>query len=364
MNLSNTQSVFLQLLKGSVTGIGHYPHFRQLSDAEWHDVHLLAERQGMAAILMGELEKLPKECLPSMDMLMNWLGQASHREITYQMQMEQSCEFANALATEGVKCLVLKGLALGTYYPIDKSREFGDLDCFLLHDKAFAFDKGNEIGKRLGARVEQSGYMHTHIHYKNLLIENHEFLTHFNETQDGIRLERILRTLAIEDGCKRIGNSNLWIPRPEFNVLFLLKHSVGDFIANDMTIKAIYDWAVFLKAEQRSIDWKRMELLLDECKMRSFFDLMTEAAMSYLGLTLYTGEICITSNSYMTDCMMEDVLNVPVMHAKKTLAVKAKRLQDRVRRMTKYHTLLNDGVMTTIWNTFKYRHTDKLQLGE
>lgn len=382
MKLKKSEGIFLKLLKGSVVGISNYRTFEPLTDKEWEAVYHLAEVQGMIPVLMGELEKLHKECLPPMDMLMDWLGQASYRETTYQQQLEQSCVFADALAKEGVLCLVLKGLAVGEYYPVKNSREFGDLDCFLVKPNenenedenanllnsetlkplnpryTLAFSIGNEVAKRKGAKVEQSGYKHTHVHLKDLLIENHEYLTNFNETTQGIKTEKIMRALALEGGYRRIGETNLWIPKPEFNVLFLLKHSLGDFLANDMTIKAVYDWAVFLKAEQKNIDWKRMEVLLDECRLRAFFDLMTEAAMTYLGLVLYSGEMSVTSHSTMTRWLMEDVLDIPV-NGKKTLYVKAKRLLDRVKRMVKYHRITTERIRVSLWTTLVYRQAFK-----
>lgn len=58
-------------------------------------------------------------------------------------------------------------------------------------------------------------------------------------------------------------------------MLFLLKHSIGDFIAQDMAFRNLNEWVVFMKAELTNIDWRRMYLLLDECKLRKFFDVMT-----------------------------------------------------------------------------------------
>lgn len=410
MKLKKAEEVFLSLLKGSVIGVTKYRDFQPLTDKEWEGVYHLAEVQGMVPVLLAEMDKLSRSSsgcsqahqasqsngasgetlkplnsetgslLPPMDMLMDWLGQASYRETTYQQQLEQSCMFADALAKEGVLCLVLKGLAVGEYYPVKNSREFGDLDCFLVKKVenvknvqnvasegktsepselsepkyTLAFSIGNEVARRKGAKVEQSGYKHTHIHLKDLLIENHEYLTNFNETRQGIKTEKILRGLALEGGYKRIGETNLWIPKPEFNVLFLLNHSLGDFIANDMTIKAVYDWAVFLKAEQRHIDWKRMEVLLDECRLRAFFDLMTEAALTYLGLELYCGEINITSHRRMSDWLIEDVLDIPV-NGKKTIWVMVKRFVDRVKRMVKYHRITTERIRTSLLKTIIYR---------
>ncbi len=354
MSFKKSEEVFIRLLKGSVVGMTKYRTFEVLNDKEWAEVHRLAEVQGMTPVLISEIDKLPKECLPPMDMLMDWFGQAANRETTYQRQMELSCIFADAMAHEGVQCLVLKGLAVGAYYPVNKSRSFGDLDCFLVKDGDVAFSVGNEIARQKGAKVKKSGYKHTHIYLKSLLVENHEYLTNFAETVQGRRTEKILRGLALKGGYKRIDETNLWIPWPEFNVLFLLKHSLGDFLANDMTVKAVYDWAVFMRAEQKNVDWKRMEQLLDECKLHAFYDLMTEAAMTYLGLELYSTTLSVTSNSKMAAWLMNDVLDVPIAK-KKSAYVVIRRCVDRVKRMIKYHRITTERIRTSLWVSFWYR---------
>lgn len=93
-----------------------------------------------------------------------------------------------------------------------KSRAFGDQDCFhikkvkkvkesgdnirmerdeiffdsLSHSSTFAFSESNEATRSIGARVEQYGSNHIHIHYYDLLIENHEYLTNFAETSQSV----------------------------------------------------------------------------------------------------------------------------------------------------------------------------------
>lgn len=181
------------------------------------------------------------------------------------------------------------------------------LDCYLINNGKPAANEGDIIAKRLGWNIEEAGYKHSHIRYKDLLIENHHFLTNFNQTKQGIRIERILRQLALEGRERQMGETNLWKPSPEFQVIFYLMHSLGDFIAQDMSLKAIYDWAVFLKKEQTVIDWDRMTVLLEQCRLKCFFDLMTEVCIIYLGLEIGRNTFTIRSDRKMADDMLVDI---------------------------------------------------------
>ena len=62
---------------------------------------------------------------------------------------------------EDIKCIVLKGLALASYYPDFSKREFGDLDCYLIKNENTVANEGDLLAKRLGWNVEEVGYKHS-----------------------------------------------------------------------------------------------------------------------------------------------------------------------------------------------------------
>ena len=59
--------------------------------------------------------------------------------------------------------------------------------------------------------MEDAGYKHSHLYYKSLTIENHKFITSFDNTKLGIRVEQILQE-QIRIGCRYIGNTKLLNP--------------------------------------------------------------------------------------------------------------------------------------------------------
>lgn len=355
MILNKAEKFLLYLLQCSVDNAPVNQEWDGLPLENWPDVFRLAERHGLVALLMDILGKIRLKRTPPSSLLLHWLGQAAYRERICRYQLKLSCEFAECLEKEGIKCIVLKGLALATYYPDFYKREFGDLDCFLIKNGKYAAIEGDIIAKRLGCKVEEAGYKHSHIRYKELLIENHHFLTNFNQTRQGKKIERILRQLAIEGRESRIGETKLWKPSPEFQVLFYLKHSLGDFIAQDMPMKAVYDWAVFLKKEQDAIDWEKMNLLLDECRLRHFFDLMNEICMTYLGLDIHAKGIAISSHPEMAENMIVDVLRKPIVGSGQlTFLQKMPNIWNRFQRQYKYRFIETESVGTLIWNTIAF----------
>lgn len=355
MILNKAEKFFLYLLQCSVTNDPIGQEWDGLPSEEWPDVFRLAERHGLVALLMDILGKIRLKRTPPSSLLLHWLGQAAYRERNCRYQLKLSCEFAECLEKEGIKCIVLKGLALATYYPDLYKREFGDLDCYLINNGKPATNEGDIIAKRLGWNIEEAGYKHSHIRYKDLLIENHHFLTNFNQTKQGIRIERILRQLALEGRERQMGETNLWKPSPEFQVIFYLMHSLGDFIAQDMSLKAIYDWAVFLKKEQTVIDWDRMTVLLEQCRLKCFFDLMTEVCIIYLGLEIGRNTFTIRSDRKMADDMLVDILKKPTMNSGQLgILQKIPNILKRFKRQIHYRTINTERPFTLIWNTIVY----------
>ena len=86
--------------------------------------------------------------------------------VQYKRKFILSCDFANSLEQNGVKCLVLKGFTTASYYSIPEIRVFGDLDCFLVSSNVDIekpmFEIGNEVARKMGYIVEDAGYKHTH----------------------------------------------------------------------------------------------------------------------------------------------------------------------------------------------------------
>lgn len=355
MILNKPERFFLNLLQFSVNNAPVNQEWDGLPPEDWPDVFHLAERHGLVALLMDILGKIRLKRTPPSSLLLHWLGQAAYRERICRYQFKLSCEFAECLRKEDIKCIVLKGLALASYYPDFSKREFGDLDCYLIKNKNNVANEGDLLAKRLGWNVEEAGYKHSHIRYKELLIENHHFLTNFNQTKQGIKIERILRQLALEGRESRMGETNLWKPSPEFQAIFYLKHSLGDFIAQDMSLKAIYDWAVFLKNEQAAIDWDMMTDLLEQCRLRRFFDLITEACITYLGLEIGRNAFTVRSDRGIVDDMLVDILKKPTMNSGQLgILQKIPHILKRFRRQIYYRGINTERPFTLIWNTIVY----------
>ena len=105
--------------------------YSSLSDKEWRELFRIAAQQGVLAIVYDVVAGLPKEQQPPRSINLQWALSSEAIENRYEMQRKTSAILADLFAEQNIPTVVMKGLALGTYYPNPAHRECGDLDCWL-----------------------------------------------------------------------------------------------------------------------------------------------------------------------------------------------------------------------------------------
>ena len=322
----------------------------------WEKLADMAERHGVSSVVADFMEIVPKEVLPPKLILLTLIGQKMEQESVYQRQWDIASQFADELNKKGVKVFVLKGIAFSTYYRNPAMRECGDCDCYLLRnngEKAYAL--GNETAQEMGWEAAFGTYKHSHIHADGLMIENHRYLTDFNNTAQGKRIERLLEDVIKNEDGTRIGDSQLVRPCAHFNALFLIKHALQDFIEGGLSLRMVYDWLAFLHAEQNNLDWNRLYGDMEQCRLRRFADIMTVVCRDYLGLQFTTDDINPRCDKEMVEAVLKDTLRggshlIP----NESFAHKTVRILKRFMRMWKYRTLATESVPVMIWNSFAF----------
>ncbi len=265
----------------------------------WQAVYRLARKQGVLAIAFDGLTKLfehDKEFAKSFpqSLKLQWINAAFTIEQRYERQREVCAELAEKWAEHGVKTLCLKGLAFSTNYPLPNHRECGDFDCYLYDDYA----KGNDIAKKLGAKVNEEMYKHSEIIYRKVMVENHRFIVAVRGGKKMKNLQKLLDNIARTEERKQLFDTQIEKPSPMFNALFMNHHSLTHFLSEGIRLRHILDWALFLKKEQNNLDWGRFYALCEEYDMRAFVNCITAIAVDKLGLEITNSQI-VADHKYM-----------------------------------------------------------------
>ncbi len=302
--MTSTVDILFLLLRSALWGEElHYEDFAALDDAQWGAVYRLSSAQGVLALAYDGLQALPGELQPSRALKIQWAYNVDRVEKRYAQQKVLAGELADVYRQHGIDTLLLKGLGLSLYYPKPNHRPFGDLDCYLYG----AYEKGNVVAEEAGATVKRDFYKHSHISYKGLIVENHQFCVAIRGSRRVKELEVELEA-AVQDraAAARFADTQLILPTPYFNALFLTKHAFGHFLSEGINVRHICDWALFLRAEQDNIDIERFYAACDCYGFRRFVDVVTAIATQHLALRLTNR--AITTQSPYTERMLDDIL--------------------------------------------------------
>ncbi len=309
---SNELEIFFQLLRlglgtakvdeGNLVGFNAFS-----TDAgAWEQLFKMGCEQGVAAIQFDGLQKLigegtlPSHLQPSREVKMKWFGHTVQVEKRCKSQYLLSAELAAKFAEQGIRTVVLKGIAAGVNYPQPLYRPCGDLDCFLMGD----YEKGNVVAENLGIKVDRGFYKDSTIIYKGLMVENHQFCTPIRANKRIKSFERLLQSLLNEEETTRIGNTHLENPSPMFNALFLTQHSQRHFLMEGVALRHLCDWAMLLKRCGGMIDWEKFSECSEKYGLQYFADSMTRLSHDLLGVSIPAGyklEEDVVRDDYLLD---------------------------------------------------------------
>ena len=363
--LSYNESLLFYLLRIGLGTESKYD-FVFSEKPNWKFIFKMSSEQGVLAIVFDGVEYLINNSMISEDMTpphalkMQWAMNVMKIEGVYERQYLLANELADIYASEGIKTVVMKGIASAVLYPKPNHRPCGDLDCFLMGE----YDRGNKIAAEHGAEVECDYYKHSHITYKGFMVENHQFCTAIKGPEKRKIFERNLQQVLRENEIKPINNTILLSPCPLFNALFLTIHAWTHFTTESISIRHICDWGILLKHHCNDIDWNRFINIVNirDSKMLLFAQCVSIIAHKYIGAPI---PHIFKENEKVDDLinrMMHSVLYDPrkdPLKDKNFVARKCIRLKNLLVGDWKYNEFSEDNRCIVICNKIRNYFCEK-----
>lgn len=264
-----------------------------VNEVDWEQILKTAQKQGVCGLAFEALEVLKQnnsQCssFPDRMTLMQWYAQTSFVEKMFAQHVAMAKDVVELWKNHGIKTIVFKGLAHSRYYPKPEHREFGDFDCFLIdsHGKC-AYKQGNDIARKASLVVDDGWYKHSHIAYKKLTIENHQYFTSARRGGTDLALHKYI-VEAIGNGSKleRLDGTEIYVLPVEAEGLFMLYHSLTHFLVEGINLRHFVDWACWIKTNQDKVEWKEFYSLCQRFRLDGFADVLNTIAVKYLGVEL------------------------------------------------------------------------------
>lgn len=293
---------FIRLVR---LGIGHTTEPIS-SPISWSEIQDLANKQGLAAIVLDGIEKLPDRIRPSKEQSLQWIGEVIQSyENRYEQYRRTIAEMAGFYNSHSYKMMVLKGYACSLNWPNPKHRPSGDIDIWL-------FGKQKEadviLEQEKGIKIDKKHHHHTVFCWREFMVENHYDFINVHHHKSNRRLEELLKELGQDDSnVVEVYGEKVFLPSPNLHALFLLRHTMSHFAAAEITLRQLLDWAFFTKANCSEINWEWLEKTLDGFGMRQLYDLFNAICVDDLGFesTIFP---CVQFNPSMKEMVLHEIL--------------------------------------------------------
>ncbi len=261
---------------------------RAKSDKAWKNMLRFGAKQGVAAIMLDGLQKLMDsetvslEFLPSSDIKIAWANHAIQVEKRWHKHEAVIEKLARFYSGHDIRMMVLKGYGLSLLYPKPEHRPCGDIDIWLFGEQ----ERGDKLlNKEKGIEIDEDHHHHTVFYVDDVMIENHYDFLNIESHLSNREIERILQVLA-KQPCEEVSVNRveIFLPPVDFNALFLLRHAGAHFAAEEITLRHVTDWALFVLHYHKDIDWKRLEDTARKQNMHKFLHCINGICVDYIGV--------------------------------------------------------------------------------
>ena len=277
--MNQNSEVFLDLIR---LGLGHTRGCGSPLCVNWDRIEPLAAQQGLSAILVDGIEKLPDTQRPPKDVLLQWIGETLQGyEYRYEQYKQEISELASFYNSQGYKMMVLKGYACAINWPKPEHRPCGDIDIWL-------FGKQKEadatLEQKTSIKIEKSHHHHTVFTWHDFTVENHYDFINVNRHKSHSGLGRIFKELGVDDTHSvEINGEKVYLPSPNLHALFLLRHALNHFASMGINLRQVLDWAFFIEKHTNEIDWDWFLSVIEDYQMQEFFNCLNAICVEDLG---------------------------------------------------------------------------------
>ncbi len=245
-------------------------------------------RQGLLAIVVDGVEKLPEQQRPPKDMLLEWIGVTlQNYENFYTQYRKAISDLATFYNSHGLKMMVLKGYACSLDWPKPAHRPCGDIDIWQFGEYKSADEL---LSQEQAVKIDNSHGHHTVFYWHDFMVENHYDFVDIHHRISSPRLEKIFKELGKDDShfVDAMSTSTglaakVYLPSPNLHALFLLRHMIEHFASSDISLRYLLDWGFHIEKHGSEIDWAWLKGVIEEFGMTPAYNIFNGICVDDLG---------------------------------------------------------------------------------
>ena len=262
-------------------GIGHDISV-PIQEIYWPEVQSFAARQGLSAVILDGIERLPESKRPSKDLLLQWIGEnLQSYEYRYELYCRAIADLALFYNSHGLKMMILKGYSCSLNWPKPEHRPCGDIDIWMFRKQKEA---DALMSTEKGIVIDKSHHHHTTFDWHGFTVENHYDFINIHHHKSNAEFDAILKGLGNDDINKAELFGEIFIlPSANLQALFLIKHLAIHFAAESIYFRQVLDWGFHVQAHSKEIAWPWLVDVLKRYGMMDFYNSINAICVENLG---------------------------------------------------------------------------------
>lgn len=273
------------------------------------------------------------------------------QEKMYLQHERAIASLAQFYGRHNIPMMLLKGHGLSLNYPKPSLRPTGDIDIYL-------FGKWREadyiIHAEKGIEVSNEHEHHTTFNWEGISVENHYDFVNTHTRRSNRKLETEFKQMAQDKGhTVEIDGQVIYLPSPNLNALFLLRHASMHFAAEGISLRHVLDWAFFVESQGIHVDWPWLVKRARYYNMHRFLSCIDQICVEHLGFSPSIFPI-LEVDTNLTDQVLSDIFQFDGMTLNETIPQKMKRWASR---RWQYNICFSDSrlsyFLTSMWEHLK-----------
>lgn len=287
--LTSVEEHVLQL-----TRIGLYGRCEEddmLGSIDWEAILRQSARLNVVAVVYDGIEvveqhqRISADCAMQEETQLKFVGYQLMYQQRYQRYMRFLTQLVGFYSSIHIPVMILKGIGLSQLWLNPSSRPTGDIDVYLYGHQEEA---DRCVHERTGVEIHYYpvGH-HTVFHSSDETVENHfSFLSIPVISKKMRRLESDLQSLTMDFNILCIGENECRIPSATFNAVYLMAHLSTHFLSDNISLRQLCDWAMFVRAHHDDTDWNQVTYIYRRCGLERFVGTLNHIAITYLGVDI------------------------------------------------------------------------------
>lgn len=286
---------------------------------DWKAVYKLAEKQSVVGLCFAGIEKLPRDRMPGMELLMQWLGYTEHIKSKNAQVTAAVAEVRKHFEGLGMQMVLLKGQGNGVYYgPLANLRTPGDIDAWIFpigseklsHDELLRNDE--RVLTWLWKRDPQRRHCYIHTDYPAIGgadVEMHFRPSYLNSPRRNRRLQHWFADRMAEQAWEEVtlpdSEVRVSIPTVRFNLVYQHSHLYRHIFDDGLGLRQVVDYYMLLRSASQQ-DKEEVQKEIQELGMHDFAAALMFVLHEALGME--KGELLCAPDERRGQFLLQEIM--------------------------------------------------------